>query len=129
MKDDTRLVAAGRNPPAHYGAVNVPVYRASTILHETVAEMDAANAARARGEQVTVYGSSGTPTVFGFANSGEAAPDSLAHATLAGPQMLTGGGAGPEGSVLTTAAALLFIALLRLMHPNKGADGNAARAA
>ncbi len=69
MKDDTRLVTAGRDPFAHYGAVNVPVYRASTILHETVAEMDAANAARSRGEQVTVYGRSGTPTIFSFANA------------------------------------------------------------
>lgn len=69
MKDDTRLVTAGRDPSAHYGAVNVPVYRASTILHETVAEMDSANAARSRGEQVTVYGRSGTPTVFSFANA------------------------------------------------------------
>ncbi len=67
-------------------------------------------------------------TVFGFANSGEAAPDSLAHAALAGPQLLTGGGAGPEGGVLTTAAALLFIVLLRLTHATTAADGDAGHA-
>ena len=62
------------------------------------------------------------------ANSGEAAPDSLAHAALAGPQLLTGGGAGPEGGVLTTAAALLFIVLLRLTHATTAADGDAGHA-
>ena len=36
MKDTTRLIHAGRHPESHIGAVNVPVFRASTILHPTM---------------------------------------------------------------------------------------------
>jgi cystathionine beta-lyase len=42
MKDETIAVVAGRHPHAHYGVVNTPVYRASTILFETFAEFEAA---------------------------------------------------------------------------------------
>jgi cystathionine beta-lyase len=35
MKDETIAVVAGRDPKAHDGAVNTPVYRTSTILFET----------------------------------------------------------------------------------------------
>src|SRR5216684_2311117 len=38
MKDETIAVVAGRHPHAHYGVVNTPVYRASTILFETFEE-------------------------------------------------------------------------------------------
>jgi cysteine-S-conjugate beta-lyase len=42
MKDETIAVVAGRHPHAHYGVVNTPVYRASTILFETFEEFEAA---------------------------------------------------------------------------------------
>lgn len=38
-REDTRLVHAGRNPSTFHGAVSTPVYRCSTILSETVAEL------------------------------------------------------------------------------------------
>src|SRR5712692_10878911 len=41
MKDETIAVVAGRHPHAHYGVVNTPVYRASTILFETFEEFEA----------------------------------------------------------------------------------------
>jgi cystathionine beta-lyase len=67
--EETLLVTAGRDPARHDGAVNVPVYHASTVLFGSVAEMDAANAARARDEAVTTYGRSGTPTTFALAEA------------------------------------------------------------
>ena len=44
---ETDLVTLGRDPERFAGAVNVPVFRTSTVLFETVAAMDAASAARA----------------------------------------------------------------------------------
>jgi cysteine-S-conjugate beta-lyase len=62
-KPDTLLTHAGRTPDAHHGAVNPPVYHASTILHPTVAALEAAQ--RNRYNQVT-YGRFGTPTTHAF---------------------------------------------------------------
>ena len=66
MKDDTKLVTAGRDPAAHAGAVNTPVYHVSTVLYRDLADLKAAQAARERDEPRMVYGLSGTPTTFGF---------------------------------------------------------------
>ena len=62
-KPDTLLTHAGRAPEANHGAVNPPVYHASTILHPTVAALEAAQ--KNRYNQVT-YGRFGTPTTFAF---------------------------------------------------------------
>src|SRR6185312_8324024 len=48
---------------ANFGVVNPPVYHASTILHPTVASLEAAQ--KNRYNQVT-YGRWGTPTTFAF---------------------------------------------------------------
>jgi cysteine-S-conjugate beta-lyase len=55
QKPDTKLVHAGRDPQAHYGFVNPPVYHASTVLYPT-AEDQVAHRARYQ------YGRRGTPT-------------------------------------------------------------------
>jgi cystathionine beta-lyase len=60
MKEDTKVVTAGRHPERFHGAVNPPVYRASTILFETVAELDARKPQR----DSMFYGRHGTPTTF-----------------------------------------------------------------
>ena len=60
-KLDTLLAHAGRNPEKNFGVVNPPVYHASTILHPTVADYEAAG--RNRYNQVT-YGRHGTPTTM-----------------------------------------------------------------
>jgi cysteine-S-conjugate beta-lyase len=62
-KPDTLLTHAGRRPEASHGAVNPPVYHASTILHQTVAELEAAQ--KDRYNQIS-YGRYGTPTTRAF---------------------------------------------------------------
>ncbi len=54
-KPETIIVGAGRMSDAHFGAVNTPVYRASTILFPDIASM-------ALGKQPYTYGRRGTPT-------------------------------------------------------------------
>ena len=53
-KPDTKVVSAGRMSKDHFGAVNTPVYRASTILFPDLASM-------APGKQAYTYGRRGTP--------------------------------------------------------------------
>jgi cysteine-S-conjugate beta-lyase len=62
-KPDTLLAHAGRAPEKNFGVVNPPVYHASTILHQTVADYEASG--RNRYNQIT-YGRHGTPTSFAF---------------------------------------------------------------
>ena len=62
MKQDTKLVHAGRDTRTHHGAVNTPVYHASTILFPT---MDAFVNRQTSGVAVK-YGRRGTPTIFGL---------------------------------------------------------------
>jgi cystathionine beta-lyase len=62
MKPDTRLVVAGRDPFAHHGYVNTPVYHASTLLYPT-AEDYLAHRGRYQ------YGRRGTPTSEALENA------------------------------------------------------------
>jgi len=66
-KDATKIVQAGRKPEWTQGIVNPPVWRASTILYDTVAEL------RARGAADThhklFYGRRGTPTQWSLADA------------------------------------------------------------
>nr|WP_317983336.1 cystathionine beta-lyase [Sandaracinobacteroides saxicola] len=58
---DTWLVEAGRRRAWTHGIVNPPLYRASTVLYETIAAMDAAN----RDVDANLYyGRKGTPTTW-----------------------------------------------------------------
>jgi cystathionine beta-lyase len=80
----TEVAHLGRAPRLHLGAVNTPVYRASTILFERVADLEQA----ARGEHAGItYGLHGLPTVTDF----QAAIAALegGHAALAVPSGLT----------------------------------------
>ena len=88
LSPETLAAHLGRDPERHLGAVNTPVYRASTILFPTVAALEAA----ARGEYPgPVYGLHGMPTVTDLqtaiaalegGHSGFAVPSGLAAATL-----------------------------------------------
>lgn len=69
MKDETKLASLGRDPEGHHGAVNIPVYRASTILQPDLKTLGDVYAARARDEQVTSYGRIGTPLTYAFENT------------------------------------------------------------
>ena len=64
MKDETKLVVAGRDPESNHGIVNPPVYHASTVLHATLADLDQSRSDREQGKRGVYYGRMGTPTNF-----------------------------------------------------------------
>jgi membrane protease YdiL (CAAX protease family) len=53
--------------------------------------------------------------VLGFPGSGHTEP-SILHSMTKGPELVTGGAFGPEGGILTLAAALLGVAILAVSH-------------
>jgi len=55
-RPETRLTSVGRKSKEHFGVVNTPVYRASTILYPDVVSLEAR-------DRPYTYGRSGTPTV------------------------------------------------------------------
>jgi cysteine-S-conjugate beta-lyase len=63
FRRDTLLTHVGGTPTDRHGAVNPPVYRASTILFPTVAEWEASRV-HANRFKVLRYGQLGTPTTF-----------------------------------------------------------------
>lgn len=67
MKKDTQIVNAGRSAKWTQKMINPPVFRASTVVFETVDEMQ--HATRNRANQVPFYGRRGTPTAFAFADA------------------------------------------------------------
>ena len=59
LKPETIATHAGRMSEAHFGAVNTPVYRASTILYRDLASLES-------GEVPYFYGRRGTPSSDSF---------------------------------------------------------------
>jgi cystathionine beta-lyase len=64
MKKETQIVSLGRDKKWTKGVVNPPVFRASTMLFETMEEMRFAAKNKANGEMF--YGRRGGPTHFAF---------------------------------------------------------------
>lgn len=64
MKKETQIVSLGRDKKWTKGVINPPVFRASTVLFETMEEMRFATKNRANGEMF--YGRRGGPTHFAF---------------------------------------------------------------
>ena len=65
MKQDTKIVTAGRSPHDNFGIVNPPVYHASTILHPTVEHLeDSRRSMQDPYHRGVFYGRHGTPTTF-----------------------------------------------------------------
>lgn len=63
LGEATRLTRVGRNPALHAGAVNTPVYRASTFVWESVAEQEDFGRRMADpADHVIPYGRLGNPT-------------------------------------------------------------------
>jgi cystathionine beta-lyase len=58
-KPETRLTSAGRMSAEHFGVINTPVYRASTILYPDLAALKA-------NSQPYTYGRRGTPSTQSF---------------------------------------------------------------
>lgn len=63
----TRVVSAGRRPEWTQGIVNPPVWRASTILYDSVADLR--GNARADTHHTLFYGRRGTPTQWSLADA------------------------------------------------------------
>src|SRR6185437_10037308 len=64
-KFDTKLVRLGRDPQAHSGAVNIPVYRASTFLWpSTSASEELAKHRNDADFRGSIYGRYGNPTTI-----------------------------------------------------------------
>lgn len=61
MKFETKLAELGTSPEKHEGAVNTPVYRASTILFESLADFELSE--KGQYTKGFTYGRYGTPTV------------------------------------------------------------------
>jgi cystathionine beta-lyase len=90
MKDDTLLVTGGRQPEGHAGAVNPPVYRASTILYPNVEAFEAPRQLRG-----VYYGRGGVPTTF-------ALEDAIAALEGAAGAVVTGSGKTAIAQALLT---------------------------
>ena len=89
IKPATAVAHLGRDPHKDIGAVNTPVYRATTILFDTVADLEAAERGQYPG---LTYGLHGLPTVVDLqsayaklegAHAALAVPSGLAAITLA----------------------------------------------
>src|SRR3546814_19241244 len=96
MKDDTIITHSGRHPERHFGVVNTPVFRASTILNATVADLKAP-----KGLRDPRYGRRGTPTPFKLedavaelegADGAVTTPSGLSAVTVTPPAFLRTGG-------------------------------------
>lgn len=97
LKAGTRLVTAGRPERASRGIVNPPVWRASTILFDSVAEL---RAAVRKPDDGLYYGRRGTPTQWALADA------------------LTELEPGAEGTMLyPSGVAAISAALLSLLGP------------
>lgn len=66
MKDETLMIHTARQSEKHQGIVNMPVYRASTVLYPTLAEFKNRHTLEYDGMN---YGASGTPTTFALADA------------------------------------------------------------
>lgn len=64
MKDETLIIRAGRHPHDNHGAVNPPVYHASTILADSLADYEHKSRERVADKPGTYYGRFGTPTTL-----------------------------------------------------------------
>jgi cystathionine beta-lyase len=90
MKDDTLLVTGGRDPERNHGAVNPPIYRASTILYPDVEAFEAPKQLRG-----VYYGRGGVPTTF-------ALEDAVAALEGAAGAVITGSGKTAVAQALLT---------------------------
>jgi cysteine-S-conjugate beta-lyase len=88
MKKDSQILHAGRHPERFHGAVNPPVYHVSTILHPSVAAMEAGGKTPFEGVR---YGRFGTPTTFALEEAVAAVEGGArAIATSSGLAAITG---------------------------------------
>lgn len=95
MKKETQIVSLGRDKKWTKGVINPPVFRASTVIFDTMEEMRFATKNRANGEMF--YGRRGTPTHFAF------------QAAIAELEGGVGTALYPSGSAAISGALLSFL--------------------
>lgn len=95
MKKETKIVSLGRDKKWSKGVVNPPVFRASTMLFETMEDMRFASKNKANGEMF--YGRRGGPTHFAF------------QAAIAELEGGVGTALYPSGSAAISGALLSFL--------------------
>jgi len=95
MKKETQIVSLGRDKKWTKGVINPPIFRASTMLFETMEEMRFATKNRANGEMF--YGRRGGPTHFAF------------QAAIAELEGGVGCALYPSGSAAISGALLSFL--------------------
>jgi cystathionine beta-lyase len=98
MREETAIVHSGRHPEKYEGAVNPPVFHASTILSKTVEEYRRKRSDWTREAPGTYYGRYGTPTT-------EALQEAIA--TLEGGHRCV---VYPSGLAACSGALLAFLA-------------------
>ena len=108
-KPDTKVVSAGRMSEEHFGAVNTPVYRASTILYPDLARHEG------QASQPYTYGRRGTP-------SSQSLEDAIAELEGGAPD--GAGAVGPQcrarrRSCRCAAAAIIFWWSTASMSPTR----------
>ena len=69
LREDTKIVVSGRDPPRFGGMVNPPVYHVSTALAETVEQLKSWDHYEESGKQEMTYGRRGTPTSWALENA------------------------------------------------------------
>ncbi len=99
----SRLVTVARDLELRMTTASVPVYRASTVLFDTVAEADAMGARATAGERhASSYGTVGTPTTF-------ALMDAVAE--------LEGGASGYRAALMPSGLSAITVPLLAFLKP------------
>ena len=103
LKPETQVTVGGRNPHAHHGYVNTPVYHASTLLYRTAEDY------LGRRGQYT-YGRRGTPTSEAL----ETAIREIEGPACAGVALLPSGLAAISTALLAKPLAALPMSLAML---------------
>ena len=107
LADATKVVLAGRRPEWTQGIVNPPVWRASTILYDSVGDLR--ESATRDPHHRLFYGRKGTPTQWSLADA------------------LTSLEPGAEGTFLYgSGVAAIAAALLSVLSPGDRTDNSAA---
>jgi len=69
LREDTRIILSGRDPHRYGGMVNPPVFHVSTVLAESIEQLNSRDHLEESGAQEMAYGRKGTPTSWALENA------------------------------------------------------------
>ena len=69
LREDTRIILSGRDPHRYGGLVNPPVFHVSTVLAESIEQLNSRDYLEETGVQEMAYGRKGTPTSWALENA------------------------------------------------------------